>query len=54
MVMLSIISNRCRQSRWLVSWPMLGNLRVWLVIVGACWHMSGDLGVGSVSVGAWV
>ena len=34
-VMLPIISNRCRQSRWLVSWHMLGNLQVWPVIVGA-------------------
>jgi hypothetical protein len=53
-VMLPVISNRCRQSRWPVSWHILGNLRVWSVIVGACWHMSGDLGGGLVSVGVWV
>jgi hypothetical protein len=53
-VMLPIISNRCHQSRWPVSWHILGNSQVWSVIAGACWHMSADLGVGSVSVGVWV
>jgi hypothetical protein len=33
MVMLLVISNRCRESRWPVSWHMLGNLQVWSVIV---------------------